>query len=44
MDKRNRPLTDEDLDQMLPGINDGYEVVKPPESYKPARNTIKHYM
>ena len=27
---RNRPLTDEELDQLLPG---GYRIVVPPESY-----------
>eukprot|EP00743_Colponemidia_sp_Colp-15_P002757 GILK01002985.1.p1 GENE.GILK01002985.1~~GILK01002985.1.p1 ORF type:complete len:1205 (-),score=277.67 GILK01002985.1:164-3778(-) len=35
MDDRNRPLTDEDLDAMLPSHN--YEVVKPPETYQPIR-------
>lgn len=29
---RNRPLTDEELDSLLPG---GYRIVTPPEGYKP---------
>lgn len=24
---RNRPLSDDELDQMLPGLSDGYEVI-----------------
>eukprot|EP00808_Paulinella_micropora_P029815 g62493.t1 len=35
LDARNRPLTDEELDEMLP--NEGYEILVPPESYKPLR-------
>jgi len=35
LDERNRPLTDEELDQLLP--SQGYEIVKPPEGYQPAR-------
>lgn len=31
LDDRNRPWTDEELDQILP--SQGYEIVKPPESY-----------
>lgn len=38
---RNRPLTDEDLDQMLPGPGDGYEIVKPPDSYNPPKNMMR---
>ena len=26
VEERNRPLTDEELESMLPGINDGYKV------------------
>ncbi|ETB59139.1 hypothetical protein YYC_03404 [Plasmodium yoelii 17X] len=40
MDYRNRPLTDEDLDNLLP--IDGYEIVKPPEEYETIRkNKLK---
>ncbi|KAF8818747.1 putative U2 small nuclear ribonucleoprotein family protein [Cardiosporidium cionae] len=35
IDERNRPLTDEELDQMLP--SEGYEIVKPPTDYQPIR-------
>jgi splicing factor 3B subunit 1 len=31
--ERNRPFTDDELDRMMP--LDGYEIVRPPESYKP---------
>ena len=34
--KRAKDLTDEELDKLLPGVNQGYEIVKPPDSYKPA--------
>ena len=33
-DERNRPMTDAELNQILP--SNGYEIVKPPEGYKPA--------
>ena len=35
MQYRNRPLTDENLNQILP--SDGFEIVEPPEGYKPIR-------
>jgi len=35
IDDRNRPLTDQELDQMLPSV--GYEIIKPPENYVPIR-------
>lgn len=38
IDYRNRPLSDEELDSMLPGTSDGYEIMKVPESYIPALN------
>lgn len=41
---RNRPLSDDDLDQMLPGIGDGYEIVKPPDNYRPPRNTLRQLL
>jgi splicing factor 3B subunit 1 len=34
-DDRNATLTDADLDKILP--KDGYEIINPPESYKPIR-------
>lgn len=37
IDERNRLLTDEELDQMLP--SDGYEIVTPPGDYQPTRRT-----
>mmetsp|Transcript_9596 Transcript_9596/g.17940 ORF Transcript_9596/g.17940 Transcript_9596/m.17940 type:complete len:1093 (-) Transcript_9596:879-4157(-) len=36
MYERNRPLTDEDLDAMLPGEAEGYKILAPPPGYKPA--------
>eukprot|EP01017_Pseudomicrothorax_dubius_P014538 TRINITY_DN1694_c0_g2_i10.p1 TRINITY_DN1694_c0_g2~~TRINITY_DN1694_c0_g2_i10.p1 ORF type:complete len:1206 (-),score=344.77 TRINITY_DN1694_c0_g2_i10:224-3841(-) len=39
LDERNRPLTDEELDQLLPP--QGYEVVKPPDNYQPARSATR---
>jgi len=27
IDERNKPITDEELDRMLPGQKDGYEVI-----------------
>ncbi|CRG99839.1 splicing factor 3B subunit 1, putative [Plasmodium relictum] len=40
MDIRNRPLTDEDLNELLP--SEGYEIVKPPEEYETIRkNKLK---
>lgn len=38
IDDRNRPFTDQELDQILPGLQDGYEILKPPESYIPYMN------
>ena len=36
--ERNRPYTDEELDMLLPGMDDGFEIVKVPETYKPEKN------
>ncbi|SOV73894.1 splicing factor 3B subunit 1, putative [Plasmodium sp. gorilla clade G3] len=36
IDIRNRPLTDEDLDELLP--SEGYEIVQAPEEYEAIRN------
>lgn len=30
LEERNRPYTDEELDKLLPGLEDGFEIVKPP--------------
>jgi len=38
-DDRNKPMTDEELDQILP--SNGYEIVKPPENYQPIRQADK---
>jgi splicing factor 3B subunit 1 len=35
IDERNKPMTDEELNAILPGPSDGFEIVKPPDSYKP---------
>lgn len=35
--ERNRPLSDEDLDALLPGESDGFKIVVPPEGYQPIR-------
>lgn len=35
IDARNRPLTDEDLDALLPGVAEGYQVLPPPPGYVP---------
>ncbi|EUD65679.1 hypothetical protein C922_03927 [Plasmodium inui San Antonio 1] len=42
MEIRNRPLTDEDLDELLP--SEGYEIVQPPEEYEAIRrNKLKAF-
>ncbi|KJP89708.1 hypothetical protein AK88_00668 [Plasmodium fragile] len=42
MEIRNRPLTDEDLDELLP--SEGYEIVEPPEEYEAIRrNKLKAF-
>ena len=38
---RNRPLSDEDLDGMLPGPSEGYRVVNPPAGYDPVRTPAR---
>lgn len=44
IDYRNRPLTDEELDEMLPGEDEGYEILMPPEDYKPIRTPARKLM
>lgn len=34
---RNYPLSDEELDMILPGEDDGYKVLQPPPGYEPIR-------
>ncbi|EGS23655.1 uncharacterized protein CTHT_0003510 [Thermochaetoides thermophila DSM 1495] len=38
---RNRYLTDEELDAMLPGPEEGYKIVEPPPGYVPVRPAHK---
>lgn len=35
LQERNKPYTDEELDMLLPGNDDGYEILKQPENYQP---------
>ncbi|CAH7681403.1 armadillo-type protein [Phakopsora pachyrhizi] len=42
LDKRNRPLSDEELDAQLP--SEGYEIVQPPEGYAPIRTPARKLM
>ncbi|EFJ42040.1 hypothetical protein VOLCADRAFT_30174, partial [Volvox carteri f. nagariensis] len=42
--ERNRPLTDEELDAMLPGEKDGYKVLAPPPGYKPVIDPARKLM
>ncbi len=35
MDVRNRPFTDAELDDMLPGPNQGFDILAPPDNYQP---------
>ena len=44
IDARNRPLTDEDLDALLPSAADGFEILIPPETYKPLRTPSRKLM
>lgn len=34
---RNLPLSDEELDMLLPGENEGYKILEPPPGYEPIR-------
>jgi len=38
---RNRPLSDAELDAMLPGPSEGYRVVNPPAGYDPVRTPAR---
>ncbi|GAB0132868.1 hypothetical protein EsDP_00001290 [Epichloe bromicola] len=37
MNARNVPLSDEELDMLLPGENEGYKILEPPPGYEPVR-------
>lgn len=39
IEARNRPMTDEELDELLP--SEGYTVLKPPEGYKPVQSVAR---
>lgn len=41
IEERNRPLADEELDAMLPGINEGFKVLEPPPGYAPIRTPAR---
>eukprot|EP00890_Picochlorum_soloecismus_P004656 jgi/Picsp_1/5191/NSC_02554-R1_protein len=41
LEYRNRPLSDEDLDSMLPGPSDGYKILEPPPGYQPIRTPAR---
>lgn len=41
LDQRNRPLADEELDAMLPGLSEGYKVLEPPAGYQPIRTPAR---
>lgn len=36
-DMRNMPISDEELDLLLPGEDDGYKILEPPPGYEPIR-------
>ncbi|KAI7844119.1 hypothetical protein COHA_002257 [Chlorella ohadii] len=44
MDERNRPLSDEELDAMLPGASEGYKVLSEPPGYEPIRTPARKLM
>ena len=44
IDVRNRPLSDEDLDRLLPGTDEGFEIMIPPKDYAPIRTPSRKLM
>ncbi|KAG1666568.1 hypothetical protein FOA52_000535 [Chlamydomonas sp. UWO 241] len=42
--ERNRPVSDEELDAMLPGEKEGYKVLAPPANYNPVIDPSKKLM
>lgn len=41
---RNAPLSDEELDQILPGEAEGYKILEPPPGYAPIRTPARKLM
>lgn len=41
IEARNRPLSDEELDALLPGSEDGYKILEPPPGYVPIRTPAR---
>ncbi len=44
MHERNRPLSDEELDALLPGAEQGYKLLPPPAGYQPIYNPARKLM
>ena len=44
MEQRNRPLSDEELDALLPGPEDGYKVLAAPPGYQPIYTPARKLM
>ena len=44
IEERNRPLTDEDLNAILPGEEEGYKVLEAPAGYQPVRTPARKLM
>ena len=42
VERRNRPYTDEELDELLP--SEGYTILTPPESYKPIETPARKFL
>jgi len=43
LDERNRQLTDDELDQVLPGSKDGYAIMETPTDYVPIRTPVRKF-
>jgi len=44
IEERNRPMSDAELDALLPGEDDGYAVVAPPSDYRPLMTPMRKLM
>lgn len=44
IEERNRPLSDEELDAMLPGEKEGYKILPPPPGYVPIQTPARKLM
>jgi splicing factor 3B subunit 1 len=44
VEERNRPLSDEELEAMLPGEGEGYKVLEPPAGYVPITTPARKLM